>query len=85
MPTITAPVAFERLTAVGVDPHLLRGIAECDDWKQLRRLVRGYLPADTYLTEDEDMPALGGDGANTRTADRIDGYDRDDLGESPDY
>lgn len=24
-------------------------------------------------------------GSDTRTADRIDGYDRDDLGESPDY
>lgn len=55
--TITAPVAFEMLTAVGVDPDLLRGIAEGDDWKQLRRMVRGYLPAGTYLTEDEDMPS----------------------------
>lgn len=34
---------------------------------------------------DEDLALMDRGAAESRVADRIDGYDRDDLGESPDY
>lgn len=39
--------------------------------------------AELEIERDQALDAM--DRADRRSADRIDGYDRDDLGESPDY
>jgi hypothetical protein len=43
--------------------------------------VGGLIDLDTW----RDIRALWGSDEQKRQADRVDGYDRDDFGESPDY
>lgn len=69
----------------------VQGMIQVDYAQQWRTLFKaqrlGYVDDRQHLTErGAAFVARGGeDTERKRTADRIDGYDRDDLGESPDY
>lgn len=54
--------------------------------KDLRVIVRSTNPTGKYRVEYETAKAeLERRVAAAKNADHVDGYDRDDLGESPDY